>query len=95
MLNPDPDAVRTTVFAVLTDLREEAAADPDPAPLTDATPLTQAGMGSLLLARLIITLEAELGVDPFADDVLISDVRTVGELVAAYREALARQAVGI
>jgi acyl carrier protein len=50
-------------------------------------------MGSLLLARLIITLEAELGVDPFAEDVLISDVRTVGELVAVYREALTRQAV--
>jgi acyl carrier protein len=91
-----PDPVRTTVLAVLTDLREEAAesgSTVSPDPVTDATPLTQAGMGSLLLARLIIALEAELGVDPFAEDVLISDVRTVGELVAVYREALTRQAV--
>jgi hypothetical protein len=46
------------------------------------------GFNSLLLARLIIQLEAELEVDPFAGDVSISDARSIGALVAIYERAL-------
>jgi acyl carrier protein len=46
----------------------------------------QLGLGSMDLAELIATLEAELGVDPFAT-VAISKVKTVGDLCAAFRAA--------
>jgi acyl carrier protein len=46
------------------------------------------GLKSLDLARLITILELELGVDPFARLVAITDIRTVGDLCEAYRRAL-------
>ncbi len=45
---------------------------------------TSWGLNSLLLARLVIQLEMELGVDPFEEEYVISDVRTVGALSDAY-----------
>jgi acyl carrier protein len=45
------------------------------------------GLDSLDIARLIAVLELKLGVDPFASLVAITDVRTVGDLCAAYRSA--------
>lgn len=52
--------------------------------------LVELGLNSLLLARLLIQLEAALGVDPFADEsVAIWDVRSVNDLVAVYERALA------
>ncbi|MCX4746051.1 phosphopantetheine-binding protein [Kitasatospora sp. NBC_01287] len=58
--------------------------------ITGAEPLNAVGLSSLLLARLIIQLELDLGVDPFAEgDLVVSDVRTVGELAAAYVAASA------
>lgn len=47
------------------------------------------GLNSLMLARLIIALEDETGLDPFASDASIVDVHTVGDLVEAYERALA------
>lgn len=46
------------------------------------------GLESMDLAELIATLEAELGVDPFATTA-ISRIRTVADLCAAYRAAAA------
>jgi acyl carrier protein len=43
------------------------------------------GLSSLDLAELLAILEAELGHDPFAADWNIADVRTVADLIAAYR----------
>lgn len=57
--------------------------------LTGEERLHELGLTSLMLARLVIQLEMELGVDPFAEDVVISDVRSVGDLVAAYERACA------
>jgi acyl carrier protein len=60
--------------------------------LTGDEPLARIGLSSLLLARLIIELEAEFGADPFEEDYVISDVRTVGALADAYVETLANLA---
>jgi hypothetical protein len=46
------------------------------------------GLTSLDLARILAVLELELGVDPFAGLVAITDVRTLGDLCVAYRQAL-------
>jgi acyl carrier protein len=47
------------------------------------------GLTSLDLAQLVAELEAALGVDPFAKLVSITAVRSVDDLVAAYRLAFA------
>lgn len=47
------------------------------------------GFKSLDLARILAILELKLGVDPFTSNlVAITDVRTVGDLCAAYRRAI-------
>ena len=46
------------------------------------------GLSSLDLALLVAELEIELGVDPFAKLVSITSVRTVDDLVRAYRIAV-------
>lgn len=58
--------------------------------LTGAEPLNTLGLSSLLLARLVIQLEEELGADPFEDgEYVISDVRTVEALTGVYAAVLA------
>lgn len=48
------------------------------------------GFSSLTVAALIAGLEEELGVDPFQqDDVMITDIRSVGDLRRAYERCLA------
>jgi len=46
------------------------------------------GLSSLDLAFLVAELEADLEIDPFAKLVAITSVRTVGDLVRAYQQAL-------
>jgi len=45
------------------------------------------GLSSLDLAFLVAELEAELGVDPFANLVPITSIRSVADLVRAYQKA--------
>ncbi|MFJ6854553.1 phosphopantetheine-binding protein [Streptomyces sp. NBC_01166] len=52
-------------------------------------PLMELGLNSLMLAQLLIELEAELDVDPFEEQFSITDMRTVQDLVDAYDQALA------
>jgi acyl carrier protein len=75
----------------------------DPVELDRSDRLDDIGLDSLRLARLMIALETELGVDPFGEEaaeaagtepVDVFDVHTVGELVDAYAGALERTAVG-
>ncbi|MET3983353.1 acyl carrier protein [Streptomyces sp. NPDC098789] len=54
--------------------------------------LLKSGVNSLMLAQLLIQLETELGVDPFAADLSITEIRTLRELVGAYEAALERAA---
>ncbi|MFJ1751579.1 phosphopantetheine-binding protein [Kitasatospora sp. NPDC088134] len=76
----------------ITDLLEEAGVEHDG--ITGAEPLNAIGLSSLLLARLIIQLEMETGVDPFAEgDLVLSDVRSVAELADAYAKLLGGAAV--
>jgi hypothetical protein len=58
-------------------------------------PLLAAGLNSLLLAQLLLQLETELGVDPFAEDRSIADIRSIRELIAAYDEAIRAQTAGV
>jgi acyl carrier protein len=46
------------------------------------------GLSSLDLAELVVALEDTFGADPFAKLVPITDMRTVDDLVRAYRAAL-------
>jgi acyl carrier protein len=50
--------------------------------------LVDLGLNSLMLAQLLIGLESDLAVDPFGEDRSVADVRTVGDLVSAYAQAL-------
>ncbi len=45
------------------------------------------GLESLDLAQIVATLEARTALDPFAEQVAITSIRTVGDLVGAYRVA--------
>ena len=59
-------------------------------PLSGAEKLSATlGLSSLDLAFLVAELEAELGVDPFAKLIPITSIRSVDDLVEAYRKALA------
>ncbi len=84
MLAPStiPTVVRNEIHVLLSESGDEIGN------LDDNDQLHDLGLNSLLLARLIIQLETELGVDPFAEDMMISDARSVGALVAAYQQAL-------
>jgi acyl carrier protein len=79
--------VRDLVHEQIRELLLEA--EVETGPLTGEEQLHELGLTSLILARLVIQLEMELGVDPFAEDVVISDVRTVADLVGAYERACA------
>jgi acyl carrier protein len=50
--------------------------------------LVELGFNSLMLARLVALLETSIGVDPFAEHAVISDVHTIGDLVRVYSDAL-------
>jgi acyl carrier protein len=76
------DQVRFTVLQDIVHLLDDDDLEADS--LTDDSRLTDIGLTSLLLARLTVQLEMVLGVDPFAQSLAISDVRTIGNLVAAY-----------
>lgn len=79
------EIVTTAIVDLLGDLHDEH----DDIPL-DAT-FSEVGLNSLMLARLVITLETEVGLDPFTGERSIVDVHTVRELVAVYAEAAGDQ----
>jgi acyl carrier protein len=55
----------------------------------EATLAGDLALASLDLAQLVALLEGDLKVDPFAELVPITSVRTVGDLCRAYERALA------
>jgi len=74
------DAVHAAVRALLA--QKGAAAGP---PLDDARGLrSDLGFDSLDLAQLVAGLELSLGVDPFAEQVAVARVVTLGDLCRAY-----------
>lgn len=66
--------------------------DQEVSALTGQEHLVELGLSSLMLARLVIQLEMVLGVDPFAEDIVISDIRSVDDLAVAYERTLASTA---
>lgn len=46
------------------------------------------GMTSLELARLVSVLDDKFGVDPFMELIPITSIRTIGDLINAYQQAL-------
>lgn len=80
--------IAATVTGAIADLLGDLHDEDDQIPL-DAG-FAQVGLNSLMLARLVIALETDLGLDPFTGDRSIVDVHTVGELVAVYTEAAGR-----
>lgn len=62
-----------------------------PALRDDTEIVDELGFSSLVVAALIASLEEELGFDPFQDeDVMITDVRTFGDLCRVYADGMAR-----
>lgn len=62
-----------------------------PALRDDTEIVDELGFSSLVVAALIASLEEELGFDPFQDeDVMITDVRTFGDLCRVYTDGVAR-----
>nr|BFE60213.1 hypothetical protein GCM10020063_047390 [Dactylosporangium thailandense] len=70
-------------MAVLLEIVNEAAG-PVERLEEDQLLVDQLGLTSLHLARLVAVLELELDADPFTDEVPITSVRTVGDLLRAY-----------
>lgn len=54
----------------------------------DQTLVEDLGLTSLDLAVIIAKLERKLGVDPFAEHVAVTSIRTAGDLAAAYGKCL-------
>jgi acyl carrier protein len=91
MLNHDPvpngesvpELIESEILSLLLDSDddEEISIAPD-------SSLHELGLNSLMLAQLLVILEAEFGVDPFGADLSIADMRTVQDLVSAYERAL-------
>ncbi|MFJ5532629.1 phosphopantetheine-binding protein [Streptomyces sp. NPDC093261] len=79
--------VRTIVYEVVTALLREDS--PEVPEVSGDQELSALGLSSLTLARLVIELEAATGVDPFSEDVVLSDVRYLDDLVGVYERALA------
>jgi acyl carrier protein len=76
--------VKDVVLAVINKLAAERGLQL-PA-INDSTEIVdELGFTSMMVAGLIASLEEELGVDPFMDEeVMITDIRTVGDLCAVY-----------
>jgi acyl carrier protein len=84
----DESDIRTIVGEEIAELLgDRGAGAPD-----SGKSLHELGISSLMLARLIIMLESRVGVDPFAEDVPIADVRSVDDLIHAYSSASRAQA---
>ncbi|MFI1682000.1 acyl carrier protein [Streptomyces sp. NPDC020607] len=78
---------RETVMAALLDIVNEVAGPVEHLD-EDQLLVDQLGLESLHLARLVAVLEMELDADPFSDEMPITSVRTVGDLLEAYAPAV-------
>jgi len=80
-----PDAIASAIRTVLHDTGRSAR-EVEPSMLL----ATDLGLDSLDLAQTIVLLERSLGVDPFrAPSGSRPAIRTVGDLISSYTEALA------
>ncbi len=61
--------------------------------LTDDTVLTESGLDSMAMAILVVRLEEELGLDPFAEDNTFPAVATLADFVKFYEGSAKSDAV--
>ena len=78
--NATRQTIVDTINKIRTDLGRETVTPEDSDALTG-----ELGLDSLDLAQLVVSLEKELGVDPFRDG--SATARTLGELVQVYEQA--------
>ena len=76
--------IQDTIYATLRRVAEDEGLEL-PALTDEASLVDDLGFRSLHIARILAILELELSKDPFASgEVPITDLRTVGDLCAAY-----------
>ncbi|MBI5509934.1 MAG: hypothetical protein HY903_14355 [Deltaproteobacteria bacterium] len=78
------ETVRATVLEIVRRQRPEVQAV-----VGEQALVAELGLRSMDIAELVATLEMKLNADPFEELVAISDVKTVGDLCAAYAKAVA------
>jgi acyl carrier protein len=84
------DDVGTLVTGNINALLLEVDEDDVPTVELDST-FADLGLDSLMLARLVIELDDALGVEPFQSaEVSAADLRTVGDVVRVYEDAVRR-----
>ncbi|HRI64099.1 MAG TPA: acyl carrier protein [Polyangium sp.] len=80
--------VKQTIYSAIQDVIEDLGLEVSEIHDDDAL-VDGLGLKSLDLARLVAILELKLDVDPFAERVAITSIRTVGDLCAAYEQCFA------
>lgn len=78
------EGIRSTIVNAINKVRTDSGREP--LDVNDSDGLTrELGLDSLDLAVLVVSLEKELGVDPFRDGSAVAT--TLGELTSVYAEA--------
>jgi acyl carrier protein len=84
--------VKEKVRSVITEIADERSLTL-PELKDDSEIVDELGFSSMAVAALIARLEEALEVDPFEDEnVMITDIRTVGDLCGVYERALGQNA---
>lgn len=78
------DEVRCQLARILANKARDPAALVEPSAITEAVTFSDLRVSSLDLAELVSNLETAFEVDPFAERVAITSLRTVGDLCDAY-----------
>ena len=85
--NETADQMAKTVFETISDLLEEQGLDSSGVEAS-AKLVDTLGLKSMDIAQVVLVLEDELDIDPF-QEIPITSVRTVGDLINAYQVTLA------
>ena len=80
-------SIRETVIAQVVQVAERQRKTL--ARLTDELPLLESGLDSLCLAVVVVSLDDELGLDPFAGEHPVSMPITLGDFIRLYEHAAA------
>jgi acyl carrier protein len=87
------EAVREIVVREILEVLLEDGEDHEP--LAGHELLHDLSINSITLARVLVQLESEIGVDPFGGgDAAIADMQSVADLVGAYQRARAKAEAG-
>ncbi len=82
--------INETVLAVVLEVVREKTPEVE-AVRPEQSLVEDLGLQSLDLARIVAKLEMTLGVDPFAELVAVTSIRTPGDLTAAYAKCFSEE----